>query len=65
MDPLAEAYKLLRSLWCGLAGEDTYELLEHEPTLELLDRQGKRARLQKRQMDISVNVLIGGFYLHM
>jgi len=49
IDILAEAYKLLRTLWRGLADEGMYEVLEHESTLEILDRQGKRARFQKRQ----------------
>lgn len=49
LDILAETYKLLRTLWRGLADEGKYEVLEHESTLELLDRQGKRARFQKRQ----------------
>ncbi len=30
LDILAEAYKLLRSLWRGLADEGMYEVLEHE-----------------------------------
>ena len=49
IDILAETYKLLRSLWRGLADEGIYEVLEHESILELLDRQGKRARFEKRQ----------------
>jgi len=49
LDILAEAYKLLRNLWRGLADEGMYEVLEHESTLEFLDRQGKRARFEKRQ----------------
>jgi hypothetical protein len=49
LDALAESYKLIRTLWRGLADEGMYEVLEHESTLELLDRQGKRAHFQKRQ----------------
>ena len=49
LDILAETYRLLHSLWRGLADEGMYEVLEHESTLEILDRQGKRARFQKRQ----------------
>ncbi len=49
IDILAETYKLLRSLSRGLADEGMYEVLKHESTLEILDRQGKRARFQKRQ----------------
>jgi hypothetical protein len=33
----------------GPADEGMYEVLEYESTLELLDRQGKRARFGKRQ----------------
>ena len=43
MDILAETYKLLRTLWRGLADEGMYEVLGYESTLELLDCQGKRA----------------------
>jgi hypothetical protein len=49
MDILAETYKLLHTLWRGLADEGMYEVLEYESTLELLDRQGKRVRFRKRQ----------------
>ncbi len=38
LDILAETYKLLRTLWRGLADEGMYEVLEHESTLELLER---------------------------
>ncbi|MBP9503110.1 MAG: hypothetical protein KBF17_13200 [Candidatus Promineofilum sp.] len=38
LDILAETHKLLRSLWRGLADEGMYEVLEHESTLELLER---------------------------
>ncbi len=49
LDILAEAYKLLRNLWRGLADEGMYEVLEHESTVELLDSQGKQAHFEKRQ----------------
>jgi len=49
LEVIAELYKLARKLWSGLANEGIYEVLEHESTLELLDRQGKRARFRKRQ----------------
>ena len=49
LDILAETYRLLHSLWRGLADEGMYEVLKHDSTLELLDRQGKRARFEKRQ----------------
>lgn len=49
LEVIAELYKLIRKLWNGLAYEGMYEVLEHESTLELLDRQGKRARFEKRQ----------------
>ena len=49
MDILAEIYKLLRTLWRGLADEGMYEVLEYESTLELLDRHGKRASFKKRE----------------
>lgn len=49
MDILAGTCKLLRTLWRGMADEGMYEVLKHESTLEILDRQGKRARFQKNQ----------------
>lgn len=45
----AEAWRLLRQLWRGMADEGLYEVLEHEATLELLDTRGKRAQVRKRQ----------------
>jgi hypothetical protein len=41
--------KIARRLWQGLADEGIYEVLEHEATLELKDRGGKRAEVRKRQ----------------
>jgi len=49
LEVIAELYKLTRKLWSGLANEGMYEVLEHESTLELLDRHGKRAHFEKRQ----------------
>ncbi len=49
LEVIAELYKLIRKLWQGMADEGMYEVLEHESILELLDRQGKRARFEKRQ----------------
>jgi hypothetical protein len=49
MDILAQTYKLLRTLWRGLADEGIYEVLEYESTLELLDRKGVCACFRKRQ----------------
>lgn len=49
MEILAEGVKLVRTLWRGMADEGMYEVVEHESTLELLDRKGKRAHFQKRQ----------------
>ncbi len=45
----AELVKVTRKLWQGLADEGMYEVLEHEATLEILDKKGKRARVSKRQ----------------
>jgi hypothetical protein len=46
---LTEAWKLGRKILRGLADEGMYEVLEYESTLELLDKQGKKAILQKRK----------------
>ena len=49
LEVVAELYKLIRKLWRGLADEGMYEVLEYESTLELLDRQGKRASFKKHE----------------
>ena len=49
LDIFAELVKVTRKLWQGLADEGMYEVLEHEATLEILDKKGKRARVHKRQ----------------
>lgn len=46
---LAEAAKLASKMFHTLAYEGTYEVLEQECTLELLDRGGKKARFTKRK----------------
>lgn len=45
----ADVWKLAKKLWRGLADEGMYEVLEHDMTLELLDKQGKKAHIYKRQ----------------
>jgi len=49
LEVLAEAYRLAGVLWRGLTDEGMYEVLEHESTLELLDRRGVQAHFNKRQ----------------
>jgi hypothetical protein len=49
VDITAEVWKLIRHLWHGLADEGMYEVLEYESVLELMDKQGKQARFQKRE----------------
>ncbi len=49
LEIFAELVKVTRKLWQGLADEGMYEVLEHEATLEILDKKGKRARVSKRQ----------------
>ena len=49
IDILAEAWKLIRHLWKGLADEGMYEVLEYESTLELHDADGTQASFQKRE----------------
>lgn len=46
---LTEAWKLGRKILRGLANEGMYEVLEYESTLELQDREGKRAIFKKRK----------------
>ena len=45
---LAEAWKVIRKLWRGLADEGMYEVLDYESTLELQDKCGERAIFRKR-----------------
>jgi hypothetical protein len=49
MEILAEVWKITRKLWQGMPDEGMYEVLEYESRLELLDKNGKRARFTKRQ----------------
>ena len=43
-----EVWKIGRKIMRGLASEGMYELLDYESTLELLDKEGKRAHYKKR-----------------
>ena len=45
----ADAWKLLRKIFQGSMKEGMYEVLEYESTLELLDKEGRRAILRKRK----------------
>ena len=49
LEILAEAWKVGLKLWNGMAHEGMYEVLEHVATLELQDKDGKRAQVRKRQ----------------
>lgn len=49
LEIVAEVWKITQKLWRGLANEGIYEVLEHEATLELLGRSGKKARVYKKQ----------------
>ena len=49
LDILAQAWKIARKLWHGLANEGMYEVLEYESRLELMDKKGKRAKFTKRE----------------
>ena len=49
LEIVAELWRFSRKLWRGLAHEGMYEVLEHEVTLELVDRKGKQALIRKRQ----------------
>ncbi len=44
-----ELWKIGRKVMRGLANEGMYEVLEYESTLELHDREGKKATYKKRQ----------------
>ena len=46
---LGELWKFGRKVMRGLANEGMYEVLDYETTLELLDRKGKQASLEKRE----------------
>lgn len=49
LEILSELWKVLRTLSRGMADEGMYEVLAYESTLEIKDRQGKRAQFRKRQ----------------
>ncbi len=49
LEIVAELWKIVRKIWHGLAEEGIYEVLEHEGTLEIKDKSGKRALVRKRQ----------------
>ena len=46
---VASGWKTIKKLTRGLANEGMYQVLEHEVTVELLDKKGKKAHVQKRQ----------------
>ena len=49
VEVLAEAWKLGCKILRGLTDEGMYEVLEYESTLELLDKEGKRAVFRKKK----------------
>jgi hypothetical protein len=49
LEILAEVWKVGFKLWNGMAHEGMYEVLEHAVTLELQDKNGRRALVRKRQ----------------
>jgi hypothetical protein len=49
VEVLTEAWKLASKLLRGMIGEGMYEVLEYEFTLELQDKEGKRAFFRKRK----------------
>jgi len=49
LDIFAELVKVTRKLWQGLADEGMYEVLEHEATLEILDRSATGFRGENRK----------------
>lgn len=49
LEILINAWKTIRKLLREQADEGVYEVLEYETTLELMDKQGKRAKVRKRQ----------------
>ncbi|MCI0558952.1 MAG: hypothetical protein MN733_10685 [Nitrososphaera sp.] len=49
LEILAEAWKVGRKLWRGMAEEGMYEVLEYESVLELQDERGEHAHFRKRE----------------
>ncbi len=49
LEVMAQALKLGRKLWQGLADEGIYEVLEYESRLELKSRNGRSAQFSKRE----------------
>ncbi|MEM7118980.1 MAG: hypothetical protein AAF614_41565 [Chloroflexota bacterium] len=48
-DIVAELWRWSRKLWQQLTDVGIYEVLNHEATLEIKDRKGRKAHLHKRQ----------------
>ncbi len=46
---VAAGWKMAHKLWRGMTDEGLYEVLAHETTLELKDKQGATAHFSKRQ----------------
>ena len=49
LEALGDVWEFLRKVMQGLSFEGMYEVLEYESTLELKDREGKRATFKKRE----------------
>lgn len=49
VDLIAALLRLSRKIFRGLADEGVYEVLEHHAALELIDKRGKHAKVQKHQ----------------
>ena len=47
LDILVGIWKLTQKLWMQLSDEGMYEVVDYRSTLELLDKHGRRARLNK------------------
>ena len=49
LEMIAEAWKIGRKLWRGLANEGIYEVLEYNLIYELKDNKGKKAHFHKQE----------------
>ncbi len=47
LDIVVGIWKLAKNLWTQMSDQGMYEVIDYRSTLELLDKHGRRARLNK------------------
>ena len=49
LDILVDVWEFGRKIWQGMTDEGMYEVLDYESTLELLDKNGRKAQFEKQE----------------